>query len=292
MCSPEVMSKVQSAIRRGGGQKVDRRRLLGSAVAIGGAAALAPNLLGAQSATPVATPVGAATTITFATVLNLSHSNSPSIPVWPGNPNFEMETLATVAENGFYANLLTYQEHTGTHLDSPAHWFSDVITADLIAPTSLVAPLVVIDVIAQTEADVDYGLTVDDILAWEAEYGPLPDGAFVAMNSGWGARVDDAEAFVNLDADGVMHFPGFSPDASAFLVAERSIVGIASDTLSQDPGNSGDFGTHVNILGAGLFGIEGIANLDTVPSAGAWAVVGGPNHKHASGGPARILALV
>ena len=290
MCSPEVMYRVQSALRRGGNRSLNRRHLLGGASAMAGAAALAPSFLGAQGATPVDTSATAAT-ISFGNVINLSHSNSPATPVWPGNPTFELETVVTVENDGFYANVLTFHEHTGTHLDSPAHFFTDGITADLIAPSNLAAPLVVIDVTAAAESDVDYGLTVDDILAWEAEYGALPDGALVAMNSGWAARIDDAEAFVNLDADGVMHYPGFSPDASAFLVAERNIAGIASDTLSQDPGNSTDFGTHINILGAGLYGIEGIANLDTAPSSGAWAFVGVSNHEAASGGPTRILAV-
>jgi kynurenine formamidase len=274
--------------------KVDRRRLLAASGTMAAAGAFAPVFARAQDATPVAeaaTPVATGATISFSNVASLSYSNSPATPVWPGNPSFESETVVTIENDGFYANVLTFHEHTGTHLDAPGHFFTDGATADLIAPASLVAPLAIIDVTAQTDADVDYALTVDDILAWEAEYGPLPDGVIVAMYSGWGARFDDAEAFVNQDAEGVMHYPGFSPDVSAFLVAERSIHGIASDTLSQDPGNSTDFGTHINILGAGLYGIEGIANLDTVPASGAWVTVGATNHVNASGGPARILAL-
>lgn len=294
MCSPEVLARVNSAIRRGGGTRIDRRRLLGASGAMAATGMLTPVLARAQDATPVtdaATPVATGATISFTSVASLSYSNSPTTPLWPGSPVFEAETVVTIENDGFYANVLTFHEHTGTHIDAPAHFFADGAMAGDIAPASLVAPLAVIDVTAQTEADVDYALTVDDILDWESEYGPLPEGAIVAMYSGWGARFEDAEAFVNQDANGVMHYPGFSPDASAFLVAERVINGIASDTLSQDPGNSTDFGTHINILGAGLYGIEGIANLDTVPASGAWVTVGAPNHVSASGGPARILAL-
>jgi len=288
MCSPDVMAMVHTALRKGSSRAVSRRGLLAGA---GATAALLPLASFASQATPVATPVTAERTITFATVSNLSYANSPATPVWPGNPIFAMETVVTIEENGFYANVLTHHEHTGTHMDAPAHFIPDGATADRVDPHQLVAPLAVIDVTAQTGADVDYGLTVDDILAWEAEYGMLSEGAFVAMNSGWGARIDDAEAFVNLDADRVMHFPGFSPEASAFLIEERSIVGIGSDTLSQDPGNSTDFGTHITILGAGRYGIEGLANIGTVPPSGATVVLGAANHEMGSGGPTRILAL-
>lgn len=286
MCSPEVMVKVNRAIRRSGG--VSRRGLLGAAAAT---AALAPLGALAGQATPVASPVAGPQDFSWSSVASLSHSNSPDTPVWPGNPSFAMETVVTIENDGFYANVLTCHEHTGTHMDAPAHFITDGATVDQLDPAQLVAPLAVIDVTAQAEADVDYGLAVDDLLAWEAEYGTLPAGAFVAMHSGWAARIDDAEAFVNLDADGVMHYPGFSPEAAAFLIEERSIVGIGSDTLSQDPGNSTDFGTHVTILGAGRYGVEGVANLDTVPASGAMVVLGAPNHQHGSGGPTRIIAL-
>jgi kynurenine formamidase len=285
------MAKVHSALKRGGGRSVSRRSFVASSGAAAAAGALLPMMGHAQGATPIATPVGGAQSISFSTVTSLSHSNSPATPVWPGNPSFAMETLVTVETDGFYANLLTYHEHTGTHMDSPAHFIGDGQTADLLDPRMFVAPLAVIDITAQVEADVDHGVTVDDILAWEAEYGPLPDGAFVAFTSGWDARIDDSEAFVNLDAEGVMHYPGFSPAAAEFLVAERSIVGIGSDTLSQDPGNSTDFGTHIAILGAGKYGLEGVANLGSVPASGATVVLGAPTHQHASGGPTRILAL-
>jgi len=288
MCSPEVMARVDSALRRGGSRPVSRRSVLAGAA---GTAALLPMAGLAYQGTPEATPVLGPRSIAYSTVTNLSYANSPETPMWPGSPAFYLETAVTIEDDGFYANTLAYHEHTGTHMDAPAHFITGGMTADQLDPNTLVAPLAVVDVSAAASSDEDYGLTVDDILAWEAEYGELPDGAFVAMYSGWGARFDDAEAFVNMDADGVMHFPGFSPDAAAFLVEERSIVGIGSDTLSQDPGNSADFGTHITILGAGKFGIEGVAHLETVPASGATVVLGASNHEQASGGPTRILAL-
>ncbi len=294
MCSPEVMARVHSALRRGC-QPVSRRRLLGAAGAVTVVGALAPMSLHAQSATPVASPaaspVSVGGTVSYTNVASLSYPNSPATPVWPGSPSFAMETVVTIEEDGFYGNVLTFHEHTGTHMDSPGHFFVDGNTVDRIDPSQLVAPLVVIDITAQAEADVDYGVTVDDILFWEAEYGGIPAGALVTFTSGWDARYDDPEAFVNLDADGIMHYPGFSPAAAEFLVAERSIVGIGSDTLSQDPGNSADFGTHVAILGAGKYGLEGVANLGTVPPSGATVVIGAANHVDGSGGPARLIAL-
>ncbi|HWV34750.1 MAG TPA: cyclase family protein, partial [Thermomicrobiales bacterium] len=215
----------------------------------------------------------------------------PDIPIWPGNEPFQAEPVKTFADNGFYAQQVSFWEHTGTHLDSPAHFDEGNITAELIPAVNLYAPLVVVDISARAADDPDAALTVDALLAYESEYGEIPAGAFVAMDSGWSVRWDDPETFVNLDADGVQHYPGFHPDAAEFLVTQRDIVGIGVDTLSQDPGNSTDFGTHITILGAGKYGVEGLAQLDLAQRAGAMIFVGGPKHEHASGGPARVIAL-
>lgn len=40
-------------------------------------------------------------------------------------------------------------------------------------------PLCVIDITAKVAEDVHYAVTVEDIKAYEAEYGPIPDGAFL-----------------------------------------------------------------------------------------------------------------
>jgi kynurenine formamidase len=76
------------------------------------------------------------------------------------------------------------------------------------------------------------------------------------------------------------------------LLKERMVAGLAVDTLSLDPGNSKNFKTHAAWLPAGRWGIENIANLDKVPRAGATLVAGVPKVKDATGGPARIFALV
>ncbi len=89
-----------------------------------------------------------------------------------------------------------------------------------------------------------------------------------------------------------MHFPGFGADATEWLLKERRVVGIAVDTLSLDHGASKDFKTHVTWLSAGRWGLENVANLDRVPARGATLVVGLAKVKDATGGPARLIALV
>jgi kynurenine formamidase len=286
MCSPEVMARVRNA--------VSRRGLVGGVAGLG-AAALAGGLarpVGARAARQEATPVvGAVGLPGFSRVVDLTHVVSPEFPVYPGTPAMEQTVFVTVAANGYYQNMLTLNEHTGTHMDAPAHFDEDGMTAELIPVERLVAPLAVVDISARAASDPDAQLMPDDVLAWEAANGSLPAGALVAMFSGWETRLSDPASFVNLDASGVQHYPGFHPETAALLVEERDVVGIGVDTLSQDFGASTDFGTHVTICGSGRYGIENLANLSAVPPAGAFIIIGGPKHRAASGGPTRAFAL-
>ena len=285
MCSPEIIASVRVQVQ--GKPRLSRRGAMKSALAASAAMAVGRPALFAQEATPEATPV----TDIRAAIVDLTHYLDATSPVWPGNEPFAAEPMKTFENDGFYQQKVSFWEHTGTHIDAPIHFIEDGITSDAIDIGTLFAPLAVIDISDRAAEDPDTALTVDDILAYEAAYGELPMGALVAMNSGWSSKWNDPEAFVNLDDDGVQHYPGFHPDAAEFLVTERDIVGIAVDTLSQDPGNSTDFGTHVTILGAGKYGIEGMNNLAAMDPAGATVYVGAPKWADSSGGPSRIIAF-
>lgn len=285
MCSPEIIARVRSEISHQ--PRLSRRGVMKSALAATAVAAMTNSVTSASQSTPAATPV----MDIRAAIVDLTHYLESTSPIWPGNEPFTAEPVKTFENDGFYQQKVSFWEHTGTHVDAPIHFIEDGLTADALDISTLFAPLAVIDISARAADDADTALSVDDILTYEANYGELPTGVLVAMNSGWSSKWTDPEAFVNLDADGVQHYPGFHPDAAEFLVTERDIAGIAVDTLSQDPGNSTDFGTHVTILGAGKYGIEGVNNLAAMDPAGASVYVGAPKWEGASGGPSRIIAF-
>jgi kynurenine formamidase len=285
MCSPLVMEQARS--------ELSRRRvigLLGGAVAAGVASRLA---VAAQEATPVMSGPGTLNLSlgSYTRVQDLTHTITPETPVFPGNPQPVIEPLRTFEKDGYYANKLTFAEHTGTHMDAPAHIVEGAAYAHELAVEQSFAPLAVVDISERAATDPDAQLMPDDLLAWEREHGSLPAGAFVAMNSGWEARISDPASFINAGEDGVLHFPGFHPDAAAFLVEERDITGIGVDTLSLDFGAATQFVTHVTVLQTGKYGLEGLAALASVPPAGALIVVGGPKVVVGSGGPSRVMAL-
>lgn len=148
-----------------------------------------------------------------------------------------------------------------------------------------------IDIQEKADADVEAQVTPDDLNAWIARNGDIPDGAMVAMNSGWQKHVATSK-FIGFDDDGVRHYPGFHAEAAKMLIENTGAVAIATDSASLDIGSTQDFATHYAWLPTNRYGVENMANLDQVPEAGATVFVGAPTHRGGSGGPARIIAMV
>jgi kynurenine formamidase len=283
MCSPVVMAAVRA--------RLSRRGAIGAGLGAAAATVAGHGRVAARQATPVAGGAGAIALGAASTILDLSHVITEEFPMFPGTPGPAFETLVTIAENGYYGLRLSISEHTGTHMDAPGHFIDGGAFAEELPVAGFVAPLAVIDIAGRAAADPDAQMTPDDVLAWEGANGPLPAGAFVAMHSGWDARVLDPAAFLNADSEGGLHFPGIHPEAAALLVEERDIVGAGVDTVSLDYGQSSDFGAHYALLGAGKYGLENLAGLAGAPASGATLIVGGPKHREASGGPSRVFAV-
>jgi kynurenine formamidase len=188
-------------------------------------------------------------------------------------------------------------EHAGTHFDAPCHWISGRDRLDLasVPPEHLVGPAVVIDKVAETEADPDYLLTVDQIRAWESEHGSLPENGWLFLRTGWDTRADDAEAFLNAGS-GMPQTPGFDVACARWIAEESPLRGVGVETVGIDAGGAAafepPFPVHYYLLGAGKYGITQLANLGKLPATGALVVVAPMKLVGGTGSPVRVLALV
>ena len=97
-----------------------------------------------------------------------------------------------MARDGFAANEVTFDEHTGTHVDAPSHFVAGAVSGDRIPAAQLIAPLAVIGIADRASKNPDALVTVDDLLSWEKRHGRLPSGALVAMDAGWDARANSS----------------------------------------------------------------------------------------------------
>jgi kynurenine formamidase len=226
-----------------------------------------------------------------ARIVDLTQPIDTNTPTYDGGrAEFRYEALASMEKEGYAAGAFRMPEHFGTHVDAPGHFIKGGKTIDRIEPGRLIVRAVVIDVRKECSSNPDYELNVNDIAAWERG-GAIPDGAAVLLLTGWDGRYGDPERYRNADATGVMHFPGYSPAAIEYLTRKRRVVALGIDTLSIDYGPSKDFRGHQIALAAGLYHMENLTNLDTLPARGAVIFVGPLPIVGGSGSPARVLAI-
>jgi kynurenine formamidase len=223
-------------------------------------------------------------------VVDLSQPLGPETALWPGSNPFEAETTMELGRDFAYSRDLRLPEHSGTHMDAPAHFDADGDRVHTITADRLVVPCAVLDVRAECEADPDFHLSAEDLARLEARNGAIEPGSAVLLNSGWDRHLGEP-AYLGGTSDQDLHFPGFGADAAELLV-ERGVVGLGIDTLGVDPGVETGYPVHLITLPAGLWHLEGLVNLAEVPPRGAMLVAGVIRLVDGSGAPARALALL
>jgi kynurenine formamidase len=226
------------------------------------------------------------------------HEKTPVLklpPPFANTPGLTRHEISRYDDRGpaWAWSWLEIGEHVGTHFDAPIHWITGKDGDDLasVPPERLVGPAVMIDKSAEATADHDYVLTVDDVRAFEAEHGDLPEGAWVLLRTGWDARAHDQDEFLNGGQT-----PGPDVECAQLLAHERPIAGFGVETVGTDAGMAHSFDppfpVHNFLLGAGKYGITQLANLAELPPTGALIVVAPLKLVNGTGSPSRVLALV
>lgn len=251
---------------------------------------------GAGGASSQVTPPG------FSRVVFLSHINDPAAtPGFPGDPKFRLSTAFTVPKDGFYLQYVQEGEHTGTHWGAPCHFHVGAPCADQLVPSDMILPAVVIDIRAKVNRNVDYQVSIADLKAWEATYGPMPADAAVIAWTGCAAYWSNGTSphrptYYNCGSGRPgLHQPGFSLGAVKWLVSQ-GVLGdrgaLGTDTFGPDPGTDARFRESSLVFHRHRIDLENLAHVGLLPPQGAWIVVGGPRNRNGSGSPATIFGLI
>jgi len=220
--------------------------------------------------------------------VDLSHPLEEEMPVWLTLSRFFKELWCSIHYGDeATAYQLVMNEHTGTHVDAPAHylplghrqhrWVDEVPVEQWIGQACLVG----------CEA-VRLGSAVgaDHVRNWEAANGRLERGDIAVFTFGWwrkwAVRPDDAGFLTD--------WPGLGLDCVELLL-ERGVKAVGVDTLSPDVYGDSGSPVHRALLGEGVVIVENLAHLDVVPPrfmlfAAPLMVKGG------SGAPCRAIGLV
>jgi kynurenine formamidase len=207
-------------------------------------------------------------------IVDLTHPFNDEMPVYPGLASPSFHNFAEVETDGYAASEWRFINHTGTHIDAPAHMVAGGARLDEIALERLVCEAVTIDV-----SDREPGpITVDEL---EPLVTGVRDGDTLLVCS------DNARHYGS-DA----YWTGWSyPDETASrLLLDRGVSAIGFDGPSADPVDSTGFELHRLWLGAGRLILENLTNLDQLPSR-TRIVIAPMKVSRSNGAPIRVFAL-
>jgi arylformamidase len=193
---------------------------------------------------------------------------SKEMIVYPGDPAVEVERISSTGEDAAY-NLTRYSfgSHTGTHIDPPAHFLADGMTADRVPLEMLIGRARVVEVTSPR---------IDEEALEEFDFSDDVRVLFKTRNSYLWSQPAFVEDYVYI-----------TPGAARQMVAEGiKLVGI--DYLSVEKFGADDFQTHRAFLDAGTIIIEGLDLREIEP--GHYEMICLPLRVAAGdGSPARVV---
>ncbi|MFW6147098.1 MAG: cyclase family protein [Thermodesulfobacteriota bacterium] len=185
-------------------------------------------------------------------IIDLNHTISPNMPVYPGTEAPEFSTPCTIKEMGFLERKLTLYSHTGTHIDAPAHIIPGAKALDQMTPDRFVGKGALIKLRGKESSTIE----VDFLKSHQQQ---IERCEFLLFHTGWG-DLWGKDAYYQ-------GYPVLSHDAAAWL-SGFPLKGIGADTISADEAGSVTFPIHTVLLEHDIVIIENLTNLEALPDHG------------------------
>lgn len=218
-----------------------------------------------------------------ASVVDLSYTMEENMPAWPtharyGSVVYESYDFGAEAVH----SMVTFSEHSGTHIDAPRHFIPGGCPIDQLPPTAVMGRGVMIDATFVQPRGV---LTLDDIHRFEKTQGEIRRGDVVMLRFGW-----DEKYHLQPDCkDFLENWPGLSREGADYFV-QKGVAAVGCDALSLDA-FGGECVCHHALLGNSIPILENICNLSKLPVY--TYVIGLPlKFKNGSGSPLRLIAFL
>ncbi len=182
-------------------------------------------------------------------IIDLSHTISPKMPVYPGTESPVFIDGCTIDDDGFVEKKMTMYSHTGTHMDAPVHIIKGAKTLDELPTDHFFGKALVLNLAGRKREYIE----IDEL---EPHKDLIDSSEFLLLKTGWGQFWGSEKYFNN--------YPILSSEAASWL-SNFDLKGIGSDTISPDELETSDFPIHKIFLSRNIVIIENLTNLDALP---------------------------
>lgn len=196
---------------------------------------------------------------------------SSDLVTFPGDPRFSIESISSLAEGQKY-NLchMHMGNHSGTHIDFPAHTIVGAKTSSDFSLEYLTGPGMIITVPSEEKYITRDFISKQTIMANDIVF-------FKTANSNYSKSLKFTKDYVYLEADA----------ADELIQKGVKIVGI--DYVSIDPYEDEELTTHNHLLSKDVLIVEGL-ELKNIPEGRYEIFIIPLNIPHMDGLPARVFA--
>jgi kynurenine formamidase len=194
-------------------------------------------------------------------LIDLSHPLEAATPPWPGNPPVDVTVLDAIPpERGpgqcgvpgtpGYLNVTVFRtcNHTGTHMDAPAHFYNGVPTIEQVPLEHCIGPAALVDV---RHVGLRGLIQPADLASCQSV---IARTGKVVLWSGWSARWGRDNYFRD--------FPALTQETAAWLIQRGvHLVGVDTPSVDREPNDA-----HYILLGAQAVIVENLTNLEQIGS--------------------------
>lgn len=209
-------------------------------------------------------------------IVDLSHTVSPDMPVYPGTEQPIFITGCSIEEIGFLEKKITMYSHTGTHVDAPAHLIKDAHTLDLLGIEHFHGSALMLNF----ENDKSNTINVSSLKPYEKKIEKID---FLLIHTGLSKYWGTEEYFSD--------YPVLSLEAANWL-SEFQLKGLGLDTISADNSETADYPIHKVLLNKDTIIIENLINLLSLPGSTFIFSCFPIKFEDADGSPVRAVAYV
>lgn len=202
-------------------------------------------------------------------LIDLTHSFTDKMPVYPGDPEVSFKQVASVDKEGYTDHMINSTMHVGTHIDAPLHMIESGKKIDEIALDKFFGNGVLID--GRGKKQIDSSLLKNIKIEKES---------IVLIYTGFGEKYRTKDYYVN--------YPHITEDFAEEMV-KLGVKIVGMDILGPD---EPPFPTHKILLSHEILIVENLTNLNELLGVQNFEVIAIPAKYHADAAPIRVIAKV
>ena len=209
-------------------------------------------------------------------IVDLSHQITNDMTTYPGDVPATLESISSI-EDGFRSTFLSFNSHSGTHIDAPAHILKEGKFLEEFSNEIFFGMGIVVDATNCATHEITQKDISEEIIK-KIDYVD-----YILFRTDWSKKWNSNEY--------LSKFPVLSESLATYLT-KLNIIAVGFDAISADKIDSEEMRIHKILLSADILIIENLCNLDKLGGEPFCMACLPLSFSKQDGSPARVMAIL